>query len=83
MDKKTEEMIALGAAYAVNCQPCMEYHKQQALEAGLTSAEMLFAIRVAEGVKTGATAKTRQKAETLFGRTTDERCCPVGSECCP
>ncbi len=83
MDKKIEEMIALGAAYAVNCQPCMEYHKQRAIEVGLTRAEMLLAIQVAEGVKTGAAAKTRQKADNLFGSITEERCCPVGSECCP
>ncbi len=83
MDKKIEEMIALGAAYAVNCQPCMEYHKQKAVEAGLTTAEMLLAIRVAEGVKTGAAAKTKQKADSLFGSIADERCCPAGSTGCP
>jgi AhpD family alkylhydroperoxidase len=36
MNKKTEEMIALGAAYAVNCQPCLEFHKQKSTEAGVT-----------------------------------------------
>ncbi len=83
MDKKIEEMIALGAAYAVNCQPCMEYHEKKAIEAGLTKGEMLAALRVADSVKTGAAAKARQKADSLFGSITEERCCPVGSECCP
>ena len=46
MNKKVEEMIALGAAYVVNCQPCMEVHKQKAIEAGLTKEEMLAAIEV-------------------------------------
>ncbi|HWR58316.1 MAG TPA: carboxymuconolactone decarboxylase family protein [Thermodesulfovibrionales bacterium] len=83
MDKKIEEMIALGAAYAVNCQFCMEYHKKKANEAGLTKEEMQAAIQVAEGVKTGAANKTRQGAAILFGDVKEERCCPAGSECCP
>ncbi len=28
MEKKIQEMIALGASYALNCRPCMEYHKK-------------------------------------------------------
>jgi len=82
MDKKTEEMIALGAAYAVNCGFCMEFHKKKAIEAGLTEGEMLAAIQVVEGVKTGAAAKTKQNAGSLFGDIMEERCCPAGSECC-
>ncbi len=83
MNKKTEEMIALGAAYAVNCQPCLEFHKQKAMEAGLTTDEMSAAIQVAEAVKTGAYKKAKQFAGGLFGEVKEERCCPVGSECCP
>ncbi len=83
MDKKIEEMIALGAAYAVNCMPCMEFHKQKAMEAGLTQEEMQAAIGVAEGVKTGASSKAREFANSRFGLVKGDRCCPVGSECCP
>ncbi len=83
MDMKVEEMIAIGAAYAVNCLPCMEFHKQKAIEAGLTKEEMQAAIQVAEAVKTGAYKKATQFAGNLFGDVKEERCCPVGSECCP
>ena len=83
MNKQTEEMIALGAAYAVNCGFCMEYHKQRALEAGLTQEEMRSAIEVAEGIKTGAYNRTRKYAGNLFGSVKEEKCCPAGSECCP
>ncbi len=83
MNEKIEELIALGAAYAVNCQPCMEFHKTKAIEAGLTGEEMNAAIKVAEAVKTGAHKKAVQFASNLFGEATEERCCPVGSECCP
>ncbi len=83
MNKKTEEMIALGAAYAVNCQPCMELHKQKAIEVGLTEEEMNAAIRVADAVKTGAYRKAKDSASNMFGEVNEERCCPEGSSCCP
>lgn len=83
MNKKIEEMIALGVAYAVNCQFCMEYHKKKAIEAGLTKEEMQASIQIAEGVKAGASNKTKQNASNLFGEVKEERCCPEGSECCP
>lgn len=83
MDKKVEEMIALGAAYALNCKPCMEVHHQLAAEAGVTQEEMQEAIRVADAVKEGAGKKNREFAESIFGGSVKaERCCPVGSACC-
>ena len=44
MDKKTEELVALGVSYGINCSACMEYHKKEAVKAGLTEEEMLAAI---------------------------------------
>ena len=82
MDKKIQEMVALGASYALNCRPCMEYHKRVATEAGLTREEMQAAIRVAEAVREGASKKSDEFAENLFGSIEKERCCPVGSACC-
>ena len=82
MDKKTEEMIALGASYALNCKPCMEIHKRLAAEAGVTSEEMQEALGVAEAVKEGAGKKNKEFAEKMFGPIKAAQCCPVGSACC-
>ena len=82
MNKRIEEMVALGAAYALNCQPCMEVHKKAAIDAGVTVEEMQAVIRIAEGVKTGAGKRAQQVAEGLFGAVQGERCCPPGSACC-
>jgi AhpD family alkylhydroperoxidase len=76
MDLKTTEMIALGVAYGINCQYCMQYHKNKATEAGLTKEEMLAAIGVAEAVKNGAYNKNKADAEKLFGVITAAGCCP-------
>ena len=83
MDKKTEEMIALGVSYGINCSACMEYHKKEAIKAGSTEEEMLGAITVAKQVKAGAAKKTESVAKELFRETGEGPCCPPGSECCP
>ncbi len=82
MDKKIEEMVSLAASYALNCRPCMEYHKKVAAEAGLSQEEMQAAIRVAEAVREGAAKKNKDFTESLFGTIKEERCCPAGSACC-
>lgn len=83
VDKKTEEMIALGVSYGINCTACMEYHKKAAIEAGLTKEEMREAIRIGKQVKAGAAKKTEAVAKDLFGEGEEGACCPPGSECCP
>lgn len=82
MNQKMEEMIALGAAYAVNCLVCMEYHSTKAREAGLTEEDLRDAIKIAEGVKAAAAKMTQKNAFSLFGEVKAGVCCPVGSECC-
>lgn len=82
-DLKTEELIALGVAYGINCTFCMEFHKKKAVEAGLTLEEINSAILISESVKMGAFNKTKASAKKLFGAITEERCCPEGSACCP
>ena len=66
MDKKTEEMIALGVAYGINCMACMEYHNKQALEVGLTKEQMQAAIQIAEQVKAGAAKKTKDSPSSFL-----------------
>lgn len=82
MDTKTSELIAIGVAYGINCHPCMEYHKEAGLKAGLTEEEMLEAIKVAETVKNGAHSITKGAASNLFGEMEEGGCCPAGKGCC-
>ncbi len=81
--KKTEELIALGAAYAINCVKCMKVHRKAALAAGVSAQEMNKALSVAEGVVTGARGVTKTEAESIFGSdVVDDLCCPEKSDCC-
>ncbi|UCC98926.1 MAG: carboxymuconolactone decarboxylase family protein [Phycisphaerales bacterium] len=83
MDKKIEEMIALGVSYGINCTFCMEYHKTKALQAGLAEEEMRAVLKVAEQVKTGAANKTKAVAKQLFGEPEDSGSCSSDDPCCP
>ena len=82
MNRKTEEMIALGVAYGINCTACLEYHQQVALQAGLTEQDIQGAIAIAKQVKAGAAQKTESVARELFGKSGDGQCCPPGGGCC-
>jgi len=84
IDSKTEEMIAISVAYALNCHKCMKVHRKIALNLGVTKAEISDALSIAEGVINGARNVTKDAAEIIFGsKVEDNRCCPEGSECCP
>ena len=82
MDKKTKEMLALAASYAVNCHPCLDYHKQKAIEAGMTEEEMRQAIKVGEMVRNGAHKITKEKAAALFGIADEKNCSQRSAESC-
>jgi AhpD family alkylhydroperoxidase len=47
LDAKTKELLALGIAVAVHCEPCIAFHVHDALAAGATRAEVLEALGVA------------------------------------
>lgn len=51
LNAKERELVAIGAAIASNCTPCMEFHIPAAREAGLSDKQILFAIKIAEAVK--------------------------------
>ncbi len=40
LDQKTEVLIGLSAAMAMNCAPCVRYYLQQAKQAGVSKGEI-------------------------------------------
>ena len=66
LDEKTKELVAIGAAIAANCQPCLDYHVAKAREQGVTSAEILAAIEVAQRVRRAGASKTDSFAAELM-----------------
>lgn len=54
LDRKTKELIAIGASLASKCQGCLEGHLKKALKFGATREEISEAIAIAIGVNAAA-----------------------------
>lgn len=65
LNSRERELVAIGAAIGSNCVPCIEYHVPQARQAGLTDAEILAAIQLADRVKQVPAHKVLEVATAL------------------
>jgi AhpD family alkylhydroperoxidase len=54
LDRKTKELIAIGASLAAKCQGCLEGHVKKALKFGATREEISESIAIAIGVNAAA-----------------------------
>ena len=54
LDRKTKELVAIGASLAAKCQGCLEGHIKKALKAGATREEISESIAIAIGVNAAA-----------------------------
>ncbi|MFO8163998.1 MAG: carboxymuconolactone decarboxylase family protein [Thermodesulfobacteriota bacterium] len=70
LKKKDKELIAIGISVCIDCESCMQWHREQAAAAGSTYDEVLEAIEV--GIEMGggpATVSARfalQVMEAVF-----------------
>ena len=46
-----EELVAIGAAIACNCDPCLKYHFREAMNLGVPRADVALAVATARKVK--------------------------------
>lgn len=67
LDTKTEELIAIGAALAANCEPCLRHHVRRGAEAGCTAEAMRRAVEIAQAVKETPTRLLARLADRLLG----------------
>ena len=63
MNERMKELVAMGAAAAANCHPCMDYHLAQCDRLGIDREE------VAAAVAHGAEKAIRKKSRELLGET--------------
>ena len=91
------ELVAIGAAVAANCEPCLKYHFVQARKLGATKKDVALAVAMAEAVKAAPSKTIRDLAEKLSGplpsapeagSPPEGTCCgdktkTAGSSCCP
>ncbi len=79
---KERELVALGAAIASNCVPCIEHHVPEAKKAGLTEAQIRQAVRLADRVKQVPAGKVLSVALGLLGEGEPAQAQARGSACC-
>lgn len=51
LSARERELVALGAAIASNCKPCIEHHIPEARKLGLSGAEIREAVDLADAVR--------------------------------
>jgi len=66
LDQKTKELVALGAALAGNCLPCLRYHFRKCRELGISVDDMDEALEMAKNVKEAPIKKIYQLANSLL-----------------
>ncbi len=65
LDEKTEVLIGLSAAMAMNCAPCVRYYLQQAKQAGVSKGEISEVLAKVMAVAAGQ--KRLQMEDVLEG----------------
>ncbi len=84
LSSRDEELVALGAAIASNCVPCIEYHIPQARRTGLSDLQIGQAIALADKVRKVPADKVLQTATALLGEQREARHEGRGEGCgCP
>ena len=72
MDTQTKELVAMGAAAAANCHPCIDFHLAKCDALGIDREEVVDAVKVGLMVNRGAENALRKKARELLGDTVVE-----------
>lgn len=67
MDEQTKELVAMGAAVAANCHPCVNFHLTKCDELGIAREEVVEAVKVGLMVNRGAERGIRKHAREKLG----------------
>jgi AhpD family alkylhydroperoxidase len=73
LDKKTKELIALGAAAIAGCQGCLKGHLRKSIGMGITLDEIRETIAVASGVAAASVIDATDIANAELGIVTAEQ----------
>jgi AhpD family alkylhydroperoxidase len=78
LSETVKELVAIGAAVAAGCEPCLEFHVDKARKLDVSDAAMREAVEVAAKVKSAATANMQRLADRLMPA---EEKAPVAAGC--
>lgn len=78
LSSRERELVALGAALASNCVPCIEYRVPAARKAGLSDSQIEEAVRLADRVRQ---VPARLVLESALARVGESGPATVGCGC--
>lgn len=67
LDQKTELLVGLSAAMAMNCAPCVGYYLQQAKQAGISKGEISEVLAKVMAVAAGQKRLQMEKVLEEYG----------------
>ncbi len=76
-----QELVAIGAAIASNCEPCFRFHYDKARKLGVSKEDMARAVATAQRVKEAPARAVLELAERYLGAKTEAE--PAPAPCCP
>ncbi|MDH7602931.1 MAG: carboxymuconolactone decarboxylase family protein [Armatimonadota bacterium] len=85
LDSKTTELIAIAASVAAKCQPCLDYHLEEARKAGATDSDIRNAVNIARMVRRAADENMDEYTDARLSRPEEGGkaagpCCCCGDE---
>jgi AhpD family alkylhydroperoxidase len=78
-----QELVAIGAAIASNCESCFKFHYDKARKLGVSKEDMVRAVQTAQGVKDAPARAIRGLAERYLGPAPAEALATPASEPLP
>ena len=81
LNKREQELVALGAAIASNCVPCVEYHIPEARRVGLSDAQIKEAVQIADKVRRVPARSVLQTALARIEESPDRLAEPAEAGC--
>lgn len=80
--EQVAELVAIGAAIAANCEPCLKHHYDKARRLGVSAADMRSAVALAQKVKETPARAMMQLADRLLDDQGEAVPAAGTGECC-
>lgn len=71
--ESVQELVAIGAAIAANCEPCFKFHFDKARKLGVSNEDMLRAVQTANKVKEAPAKAVLGLAERYLTKSAGEQ----------
>lgn len=68
LDQRVRELIGIAAAVAGHCQPCFDYHLEQARKQGLSKIEIKATVKLAQAIRKAGDDNMDNYVQETIGR---------------